>query len=67
MAQALTMLSAFGGLESFAGRLFGTDRPRRKQTMNSANNGLIEANAAVGTMQNQVSDANSAITLQPMS
>jgi flagellar hook-associated protein 3 FlgL len=32
--------------------------------MNSANNGLIGAAATVGNMQNQVTNANSAISLQ---
>jgi flagellar hook-associated protein 3 FlgL len=53
MAQALTMVSEFGGLMSAA-----------QSVMNDANNGLIVASAAIGMMQNEVSEASSAITLQ---
>ncbi len=35
-----------------------------QSVMNDANNGLIATGAAVGTMQNEVSEASSAITLQ---
>ena len=57
------MLSEFGGLnlnDSAYQALTGA----AQTAMNNASNGLIEANAAVGTMQNQVTEANSALTLQ---
>ena len=62
-AQALTMLSEFGGL-GLSSDAYSALMTAAQSTMNTANNGLIEANAAVGTMQNQVTDANSAISLQ---
>jgi flagellar hook-associated protein 3 FlgL len=62
-AQALTMLSEFGGL-NLSSSAYSALVNAAQTTMNTANNGLISANAEVGTMQNQVTDANSAITLQ---
>jgi flagellar hook-associated protein 3 FlgL len=63
MAQALTMVSEFGGL-NLASDAYSALMSKAQSVMNDANSGLIEASAAVGTMQNQVTQADSAITLQ---
>ena len=63
MAQALTMVSAFGGLNLSAGA-YSSLMTTAQSTMNGASNGLIAASATVGAMQNQVSQADSAIALQ---
>jgi flagellar hook-associated protein 3 FlgL len=63
MAQALTMVSAFGGLNLSAGA-YSSLMTRAQSVMNGASNGLIAVSATVGAMQNQVSQADSAITLQ---
>ena len=63
MAQALTMLSEFGGLNLSSDATAALMTAAQK-TMTAANNGLIQAGAAVGAMQNQVTQANSAISLQ---
>jgi flagellar hook-associated protein 3 FlgL len=63
MAQALTMASAFGGLNLSAGA-YSALMSQAQSVMTNANNGLIETSAAVGAMQNQVTQADSAITLQ---
>lgn len=62
-AQALTMVAAFGGLNLSAGA-YSALMNRAQSVMSKANTGLIETSAAVGTMQNQVTQADSAITLQ---
>lgn len=62
-AQALTMISAFGGLNLSADATAALMTSAQK-VMSSATDGLIQASAAVGTMQNQVTQANSAIGLQ---
>ncbi len=62
-AKALTMLTEFGGL-NLSSSAYSALTSAAQSTINTANNGLIQANAALGTMQNQVTDANSAITLQ---
>jgi flagellar hook-associated protein 3 FlgL len=62
-AQALTMISAFGGLNLSAAASAALMTSAQK-VMSSATDGLIQAGAAVGTMQNQVTQANSAIALQ---
>jgi flagellar hook-associated protein 3 FlgL len=63
MAKALTMVSAFGGLNLSSGA-YSALLSQAQSAITSANSGLIETGAAVGTMQNQVTEANSAITLQ---
>ncbi|MCI4678793.1 flagellar hook-associated family protein [Rhodoblastus acidophilus] len=63
MAEALTMVSAFGGL-NLSSDAYSTLMSTAQSVMNSANNGLISASTAVGTMENQVTEANSAINLQ---
>jgi flagellar hook-associated protein 3 FlgL len=62
-AQALTMISAFGGLNLSAGATAALMTSAQK-AISAGNSGLIQAGAAVGTMQNQVTQANSAISLQ---
>jgi flagellar hook-associated protein 3 FlgL len=63
MAQALTMVSEFGGLNLSSGA-YSALMSKAQSVMSVANTGLIESSAAVGTMQNQVTEADSAITLQ---
>jgi flagellar hook-associated protein 3 FlgL len=63
LAQGLTMISAFAGLDLSTGA-YTSLMSTAQSVMSTANNQLIEANAAVGTMQNQVNQANSAIGLQ---
>lgn len=63
MAQALTMVSAFGGLSLSSGA-YSSLMSTAQSVMNDANNGLIATGAAVGTMQSEVSEASSAIALQ---
>jgi flagellar hook-associated protein 3 FlgL len=63
MAQALTMVSALGGLNLSAGA-YSALMNQAQSVMTGANNGLIETSAAVGTMQSEVTQANSAIALQ---
>ncbi len=63
MAQALTMVSEFGGLPLSSGA-YAALMNQAQSVMTNANNGLTEANAAVGTMQNQLTQADSAIGLQ---
>lgn len=63
MAQSLTMISEFGGLD-LSGGAYATLVDNAQKTMNDANSALIETNAAVGTMQNAVTQASDAITLQ---
>ncbi len=63
MAQALTMVGAFGGL-NLSADAYSALMSTAQSMMNDANNGLISASTAVGEMQNQVSEADSAITLQ---
>lgn len=62
-AQALTMISAFGGLNLSADAAAALMTSAQK-VISAGNSGLIQAGAAVGTMQNQVTQANSAISLQ---
>jgi flagellar hook-associated protein 3 FlgL len=62
-AQALVMVSEFGGLNLNASA-YSALMTSASSVMNSANNGLIGAAATVGNMQNQVTNANSAISLQ---
>jgi flagellar hook-associated protein 3 FlgL len=62
-AQALTMVSEFAGL-NLSSDAYNALMSKAQSVMNTANTGLIETSAAVGTMQNQVTQANSAITLQ---
>jgi len=62
-AQALTMISEFGGL-NLSWDATAALMTSAQKVMTSANNGLIQASATVGTMQNQVTQANSAISLQ---
>lgn len=62
-AQALTMISAFGGL-NLSSDAHAALMTAAQSVMSSAQSGLIQAGAAVGTMQNQVTQANSAISLQ---
>jgi flagellar hook-associated protein 3 FlgL len=62
-AQSLTMVSAFAGL-NLSTDAYSSLMNTAQSTINSANNGLIEVDAAVGTIQNQVTEANSAIGLQ---
>jgi flagellar hook-associated protein 3 FlgL len=63
MAQALTMVSEFGGL-NLSADAYSTLMTTAQSVLNGANNGLIATGAAVGTMQNEVSEASSAVTLQ---
>jgi flagellar hook-associated protein 3 FlgL len=63
MAQALTMVSEFGGL-NLSSDAYSTLMSTAQSVMNDANNDLIATNTAVGTMQNQVTEASSAIDLQ---
>ena len=63
MAQALTMVSALGGL-NLSSDAYSALIGQARSVISSANNGLIETGASVGTMQNQVTQANSAIALQ---
>jgi flagellar hook-associated protein 3 FlgL len=63
MAQALTMVSALGGL-NLSSDAYSALIGQARSVISSANNGLIETAASVGTMQSQVTQANSAITLQ---
>jgi len=63
MAQGLTMLSEFGGLNLNASA-YATLVTAAQSVLNTGNNQMIEAAAAVGTMQNTVSQATSAISLQ---
>ncbi len=63
MAQALTMVSEFGGL-GLSADAYSTLMSAAQSVMGSANNGLISASATIGGMQNQVSEADSAINLQ---
>jgi flagellar hook-associated protein 3 FlgL len=63
LAQGLSMLSEFGGL-NLGASAYQALMTNAQSTMNGANNSLITANAAVGTMQSEVTQANSAITLQ---
>ena len=62
-AQALTMISAFGALNLSSDAAAALMTSAQK-AISAGNNGLIQAGAAVGTMQNQVTQANSAISLQ---
>ena len=62
-AQALTMISAFGGLNLSSDATAALMTSAQK-AISAGKNGLIQAGAAVGTMQNQVTQANSAISLQ---
>jgi flagellar hook-associated protein 3 FlgL len=57
------MVSAFGGL-NLSKDAYSALLSQAQSAITSANNGLIETGAAVGTMQNQVTQADSAITLQ---
>ncbi len=63
MAQALTMVSEFGGL-NLSGDAHAALMNAAQATMTGASNGLIEANATIGLMQNQVKEASGAVTLQ---
>ena len=63
MAQALAMVGAFGGL-NLSGDAYSALMSTAQSVMNGASNGLITVSATVGAMQNQVSEADSAITLQ---
>ena len=63
MAQGLTMLGEFGGL-SLSSSAYSALVTSAQSTINTANSQMIEASAAVGTMQNTVNDADSAISLQ---
>jgi len=63
MAQALTMIGEFGGL-ALSGGAYATLVDTAQKVMNGANSALIETGAAVGAMQNAVSQASDAITLQ---
>jgi flagellar hook-associated protein 3 FlgL len=63
MAQGLTMLAEFGGLNLQADA-FSALVTASQSTLNTANNQMIEANAAVGTMQSTVTQAISAVSLQ---
>ncbi len=62
-AQALTMVSEFAGL-NLSSDAYSALLTTANSVTNSANNGLIQAGATVGEMQNQVTQANSAISLQ---
>lgn len=62
-AQALTMVSEFAGLNLSAGA-YSALLTTASTVMSAANNGLIQAGATIGGMQNQVTQANSAISLQ---
>lgn len=63
MAEALTMVSEFGGanLNSSA---YSALLTKAQSVMNQANTGLIETTAAVGVMQNRLTAATSSIGLQ---
>lgn len=63
MAQGLTMISEFGGL-ALSGGAYAALVAAAQTAMNSSDNGLTSVGAAVGTMQNQIKQANSAIELQ---
>jgi flagellar hook-associated protein 3 FlgL len=63
LAQGLTMVSAFAGI-NLSADAYSSLMTTAQSAMNTANNGLIAATAAVGTMQNQVTQANSALGLQ---
>ncbi len=63
MAQGLTMLSEFGGL-NLSADAYSALMTSAQTTMNSASNQLTDASAEVGTMQNTVTQANSGISLQ---
>lgn len=63
MAQALTMVSEFGGL-GLSSDAYAALMNTAQSVMNAANSGLIATGAAVGTIQNQVKEASSAIALQ---
>jgi flagellar hook-associated protein 3 FlgL len=63
MARGLTMLAEFGGLNLQADA-FSALVTASQSTLNTANNQMIEANAAVGTMQSTVTQAISAVSLQ---
>jgi flagellar hook-associated protein 3 FlgL len=63
MARALTMVSALGGL-NLSSDAYAALIGQAQSVITSANNGLIETGAALGTMGNQVTEADSAITLQ---
>jgi flagellar hook-associated protein 3 FlgL len=63
MAQGLTMLGEFGGLNLNAGT-YSALVTAAQTTINTANTKIIEANAVVGTIQNTVKQANSSISLQ---
>jgi flagellar hook-associated protein 3 FlgL len=62
-AKGLTMLAEFGGLNLNSGA-YAALVSGAQSTLNLGNNQMIEANAAVGTMQNTVKQAISAISLQ---
>ena len=63
MARALTMVSAFGGL-NLSADAYSSLMSTAQSVMSGASNGLIAVGATVGAMQNQVSAAGSAIALQ---
>ncbi len=62
-AQALTMVSEFAGL-NLGSDAYSALLSTASTVMTSANNGLIQASATIGGMQNQVTQANSAVSLQ---
>ncbi len=62
-AQALVMVSEFAGL-NLSSDAYSALMTSANDAMTSANSGLIAAAATVGDMQNQVTNANSAISLQ---
>jgi flagellar hook-associated protein 3 FlgL len=63
MAQALTMVSEFGGL-SLSSDAYAALTDTAQKVMTSASNALIETGSEVGAMQNQVSEATRSISLQ---
>jgi flagellar hook-associated protein 3 FlgL len=62
-AQALVMVSEFGGL-NLSSDAYSALMTSANSVMAGANNGLIQTAATVGNMQNQVTNANSALSLQ---
>lgn len=63
MAQGLTIMAEFGGLNVPADT-FAAIVKAAQSSLNTADARIIEAGAAVGTMQSTVEQANSAISLQ---
>ena len=63
MAEALTMVSEFGG-SNLSSDAYSALMTKAESVINQASSGLTEVNAEVGVMQNRLTDATSSISLQ---